>query len=363
MSNSPVTIGLEITNYALSKVTTGIQNVISSFYNDLELYWRSRGIELVPTICQKASNNDFKDVLASASLGGDFLKKKLVDPEDCQAIILPDIDNGIDFHRLKMLPSAREIPVIAFVYDILPLLHPEWMPTDGKRNFQIWLQQTLYASSHLVANSNKTRRDLNNLPWKINQKVSVVHLGSRLEPQIPKKFPNELISVLYVSTIEPRKGHDLLLEAFDLLRSWGCDVSVTFVGHKGWMIDELCNQIRNHPEFGSKLKWYEGGSDDVIRNLALEANIGVMPSRGEGFGLFIEEGLSMGLKVIASEIPEFLERAQPNLFFSQLDGLALANSILQVHKTPWEDGFSPRTMRDFTFELSQLIESIVLESE
>lgn len=76
--------------------------------------------------------------------------------------------------------------------------------------------------------------------------------------------------------------------------------------------------------------------------------------------MFIEEGLAMGLKVIASEIPEFLERAQPNLFFSQLDGLALAKSIIRVHETPWMDGFSPRTMRDFSFEFSKLIESIVL---
>jgi glycosyltransferase involved in cell wall biosynthesis len=363
MSNSPVTIGLEITNYALSKVSTGIQNVISSFHNDLELYWRSRGIDLVPTICQKASNRDLEPILTSASLGGDFFKKKLVSPEDCQAIILPDIDNGIDFQRLKVLSTAQRIPVIAFVYDILPLLHSEWFPVDGKRNFQIWLQQTLHATSHLVVNTEKTRSDLNNLPWKISQKVSVVRLGSRLELQVPEKPFEDRISVLYVSTIEPRKGHDLILEAFDLLRSWGCDVVVTFVGHRGWKIDELIDQIRNHPEFGSRLKWYEGGSDDLIRKLAMEANIGVMPSRGEGFGLFIEEGLAMGLKVIASEIPEFLERTQPNLFFSQLDGLALANSILQVHETPLKDGFSPRTMHDFTFELSQLIESIVLESE
>ena len=363
MSNSPVTIGLEITNYALSKVTTGIQNVISSFHNDLELYWRSRGIDLVPTMSRKVPNTDFKDVLASASLSGDFFKKKLANPEDCQAIILPDIDNGIDFHRLKLLSTARNIPIIAFVYDILPLLHSEWFPVDGRRNFQIWLQQTLHAASHLVVNTQKTRNDLNNLPWKISQKVSVVHLGSRLEAQVPEKLFGNRISILYVSTIEPRKGHELIVEAFDLLRSWGCDVVVTFVGHRGWKIDELIDQIRNHPEFGSRLIWYEGGSDDVIRKLSLEANIGLMPSRGEGFGLFIEEGLAMGLKVIASEIPEFLERAQPNLFFSQLDGLALANSILQVHETPWKDGFSPRTMRDFTFEMSKLVESVIFDDK
>lgn len=360
MSDPSVTVGLEISNYALSEVATGIQQVISSFHNDLELYWRSQGIDLVPTVCHKVSNTDLNDVLASASLGGDFFKKKIVNPEDCQAIILPDIDNGIDFHKLKMLSIAKNIPVVAFVYDILPLLHPEWFPLDGKRNFQIWLQQTLHAASHLVVNTHKTRSDLNRLPWEISQKVSVVHLGSRFEAQVPEKLLRNQISVLYVSTIEPRKGHDLILEAFDLLRSWGCDVVVTFVGHRGWNIDDLIDQIRNHPEFGSRLKWNEGASDDVLRKLALQANIGVMPSRGEGFGMFIEEGLAMGLKVIASEIPEFLERAQPNLFFSQLDCLALAKSIMRVHETPWRDGFAPRTMRDFSFELSKLIESIML---
>ena len=360
MSDSPITIGLEISNYALSKVSTGIQQVISSFHNDLELYWRSRGIALVPTICRKDSNIDYRALLASAPLGGKFVKKKLVDPENCDAIILPDIDNAIDFHKLKEMSTARGIPVIAFIYDLLPLLHPEWFPLDGKRNFHIWLQQTLHAASHLIVNSHKTRSDLSELPWKINQNISVVHLGSRVEVQTPNLFDENQISLLYVSTIEPRKGHGQVLEAFDLLQSWGYDVTVTFVGHKGWMVDELSNRIRNHHEFGSRLKWHEGASDDVIKKSALEANIGVMPSRGEGFGMFIEEALAMGLKVIASEIPEFLERAQPNLFFSQLDGLAMANAIIHVHKTSWNDKCLPRTMRDFTFEMSRLIETIVV---
>ncbi len=359
MTQEHTTIGLEVGNYASATVATGIQRLISNVHEHLTDYWKSRGIHLAPTLCQKASHIDFESRLAQSALGRAFVSAPRVAPDDCDAILLLDLDNGVDYQRLRMLRESRETVILAFIHDVLPLHHPEWFPEHGKRNFQLYLQQVLYAATHVVVNSEKVKSDLLSLGWRIKQDVSVIHLGAAFPRQRPRQLPDDQVSLLYVSTIEPRKGHDVLLDAFELLIHQGVDVNLALVGHRGWNIEEVIRRIESHPELGGRLRWYEGISDQEIAQLARESNIGVMPSRSEGFGLFIEEGLQMGLKMIASEIPEFVERSQPNLSFCSLNPVALAEAILAVHKTKWISGTSPRTMRNFSYDFSKLVERLV----
>ncbi len=359
MTQEQITVGLEVGNYASATVATGIQRLISNVHEHLTDYWKSRGIHLAPTLCQKASVIDFESRLASSALGRAFVSSPRVSPDDCDALLLLDLDNGVDYQRLRTLRKTRGTAVIAVIYDVLPLIHPEWFPEHGKRNFQLYLQQVLYAATHIVVNSEKVRSDLFRLGWMIEQDVSVIHLGAAFPRQRPRQLPDDQVSLLYVSTIEPRKGHDVLLDAFELLIHQGVDVNLALVGHRGWNIEEVIRRIESHPEFGGRLKWYEGISDQEITQLARESNIGVMPSRGEGFGLFIEEGLQMGLKMVASDIPEFVERSQPNLSFSSLNPVALADAILAAHKTKWISDTHPRTMRNFSYDFSKLVERLV----
>jgi glycosyltransferase involved in cell wall biosynthesis len=202
----------------------------------------------------------------------------------------------------------------------------------------------------------KVKSDILNLGWRSTADISVALLGSTWSRQSVSTHDLPRISLLYVSTVEPRKGHDILLDAFDLLLAQGEDVDLTLVGHEGWMVTDLVDRISRHDEFGSRLKWYRGIPDEEVRNLAREANIGVMPSRGEGFGLFIEEGLTLGLKVVASAIPEFLERSQPNLSFFGGSARSLADAIVQAHETPYIEYSTPRSMRDFSYDLSVIVE-------
>jgi glycosyltransferase involved in cell wall biosynthesis len=359
MTQALATIGVEIGNYASSTVATGIQRVITSVHTDLTDYWKSKGIHLAPTLCQKSSTVDFEALLASSSLGRAFVRSPRVAPDDCDVLLLLDLDNGIDYSQLRALRNARGTVIVAVVYDVLPLHHPEWFPEHAKRNFHLYLQQVLYAATHIVVNSEKVKSDLLNLGWTIQQDISVIPLGAAFPPQNPTELPKDQVSLLYVSTIEPRKGHDLLLDAFDLLLGQGVDVNLGLVGHQGWNIASVIERIKSHAEFGGRLKWYEGVSDQEITRLARDFNIGVMPSRGEGFGLFIEEGLQMGLKMIVSEIPEFTERAQPNLTYCSLHPAALAEAILKAHKTKWISNTQPRTMRQFSYDFSRFIERLV----
>ncbi len=355
-------VGLEIANYARSTISTGIQRVISGFHDDVSMFWEARGISLLPLVCQKPSNYDFRLLLNSSKLGQPFLSKPLCEPGDCDAILLLDIDNGIDFLRLRKLADSG-IPVVALIYDILPLLHPDWFIEGGRQAFQLFLQQTLFAASQLITTTKKVRNDILNLDWNIRQEIEVVPLGASFPVQRPRNLPNSQISLLYVSTVEPRKGHDLLLDAFDLLLADGHDVDLTLVGYRGWKIDDTVNRIVEHSEFNGRLKWIQNASDWQVMQLARESNIGVVPSRGEGFGLFVEEALTMGLKVVASAIPEFRERHQPNLTFCELNATALAEGIVSAAAKPWIECVPPRTMKDFSSHLANLVERLAKSSQ
>jgi glycosyltransferase involved in cell wall biosynthesis len=247
------------------------------------------------------------------------------------------------------------------VYDIIPMLHPDWVAPDVDRLFRVYLQQVLALADHIVVTATKVRSDLLALGWRIPGEIHVIGLGTTHAQRAPQPPPDGRISMMYVSTVEPRKGHDVLLGAFDLLRGRGFDVDLTLVGQEGWNLDEVVQAIRSHSDFGGRIRWFESADDLVVSALARDCSIGLFPSRDEGFGLFIEEGLSLGLKMVVSDIPVFRERAQPNLRFVELTAEALAQGILDAHATPWhplEPG-QVRTMRDFASDLSELVVAVL----
>ena len=72
---------------------------------------------------------------------------------------------------------------------------------------------------------------------------------------------------LTVGTIEPRKGHAQVLDAFELLWKEGVDANLVIVGKQGWMVEALAKRLRSHPERNKCLFWLEGISDEYLENL------------------------------------------------------------------------------------------------
>lgn len=350
-------IGSETSNYIRRTQNTGIERIIKRIHTDLEPFWRSRDLNFAPITCQKTINNA-NQAAVRQDLTEAFYNKHLC-LEDCDAVLLLDMDNNVDYHSINEFSRGQNIPVVALIHDVLPLTNPQWFPANSKRYFQLFLQQTLHAATHLVVSTQKVKDDILGLGWDIKQEIRVIPFGTSFSNREARNFKAKELSILYVSTVEPRKGHDVLLDAFDILRSKDIDVQLTFVGMEGWMVTDLVQLIQNHVDFGTRLRWFRGAPDEMIVQLAAQSDIGVMPSRGEGFGLFIEEALSLGLQVVASAIPEFLERAQPNLYFSNLDAIEIADTILKVHETQIPVRSQVRSMSQFTYEYSQYIEQIM----
>ena len=68
-----------------------------------------------------------------------------------------------------------------------------------------------------------------------------------------------------VGTIEPRKGHKIILDLFSQL--WALEedqISLTFIGKQGWMVDELIKSINKSKYFNKTLFWFNDASDSFF---------------------------------------------------------------------------------------------------
>lgn len=231
------------------------------------------------------------------------------------------------------------------VYDLLPLSHPQWFSKRLVRNFKRWFGVVSRHADRCICISKTTAQALEQeLPVKAGARVPsivTIPLGADLAASfpstgLPKDFA-ELASwvrghrtVLAVGTIEPRKGHDRLLDAFDNL--WNSepdgDLALAIVGRAGWKTDDLQTRIRTHNEYGKRLVWVDQASDDVLAELYRESAGLISASFAEGFGLPLIEALVHGTPVLARDISVFREvGADMFNYFNDDTSTALATSV------------------------------------
>ena len=225
------------------------------------------------------------------------------------------------------------------IYDILPLLHPEWFPEDADVNYIEWITVVSTCADRLITISETVANDLylwleKHRPNRSNAlKVISVHLGANFlvdekkrmthDEQIIEKI-NQKTLFLMVGTIEPRKGYLQTLLAFDELWKQGCDICLLIVGNEGWAklpniqrrnIPTIIKKIRNNREYGKKLFWIKNASDEYLQYLYKSCQCLIAASKGEGFGLPLVEAMFYKLPVIARDIPVFREIIQNNACF------------------------------------------------
>lgn len=216
------------------------------------------------------------------------------------------------------------VKVSFVVYDILPVRYPEWWPGGGGQHHEAWLRNILACADQLVCISQAVADDVS--AWmdenQIDSTASIdwFHLGADLDGSMPSRgLPDDaeqvltllsaVPSFLMVGTIEPRKGHEAVLTAFEALWADGHQINLVIIGRKGWLVDALCRKLAGHDQLGKHLFWFEGASDEYLDLVYEKSSCLMAASEGEGFGLPLIEAAQRGLPIIARDIPVFREVA------------------------------------------------------
>lgn len=211
--------------------------------------------------------------------------------------------------REALLPrlTADGVIVMTMVHDVMPILFPQWFAGRQVEAFSSWVDAHLENSSGFITNSICTARDLQ----KVADERGIAPAGPIVPIALGADFPHDTPSevdlpaemerfLLVVGTLEPRKNHELVLDAWETLAREYTGLGLVMVGKEGWMVEELVQRIRSHDQFGRTLVWLGGIDDAELVWLYRNAFITVVPSLYEGLGVPVMEALHNRSPVISS---------------------------------------------------------------
>lgn len=266
--------------------------------------------------------------------------------------------------RSWLLPILKRqgARIVTHVYDIISVTHPQFCLQRGVYNFMDFIGAHLLYADDIIVNAKATVDELEKLSQKAGIKLPpchVVPLGADFgketavdEEKVSGRL-REIVSagpyILMVGTIEPRKNHKLLVEAYDKgLKDMG--YHIVMAGYMGWDMEEFAEKLHGHPDFGTGIFHLEGLDDTAITYLYQHARFLAFCSYTEGFGLPLIEGILRGTPVIASDIPVSREVAgEYCLWFEQDNPVQICEIVkdYQEHEQKYQalksrlSGFRP----------------------
>ena len=338
---------------------TGIQRVVRSLLHE----WLTRNggkfrvepVYVVPGELGYRYARHWTKTFLGAPLEG--LEDDGVDVFAGDVFIALDLNYSVSLEHSGLYQQWRNrgVGVYFVVYDLLPVRLPHCFHPEAEALHAAWLAVVAQADGALCI-SQSVADDLQ--AWLSDQptgvppglQVTAFPLGHDIENSVPTRgLPEdaELVrarlaarpTFLMVGTVEPRKGHAQTLAAFEQLWARGMDINLAIVGKQGWMVEALVDRLRDHKEYGQRLFWLEGISDEYLEQIYTTSTCLIAASEGEGFGLPLIEAARHGLPIIARDIPVFREAAGSHAvyFENTLESISIADTVQNWLTLPKED--------------------------
>jgi len=253
-------------------------------------------------------------------------------PDFEQQIGSPDIFQANNFFCPIGLRRAR---LVYTLYDLSFLQEPSWT-TEANRIgcFSGVFRASLFADAIVAISEFSRRHFLEVFPHYPASRVHVIYPASRFDGPRDLPQPAALRRLqpgrfwLNVATIEPRKNHRCLLQAYArLLDSTRITISLVLAGARGWLTEEF-DRLLAELGLGERVILLGYVSEDELRWLYQNCFAFVYPSLFEGFGLPVVEAMSLGAPVICSNttsLPEITGEAA--LLVDPRDPEGLASSM------------------------------------
>ncbi|MBD9491404.1 glycosyltransferase family 1 protein [Ensifer sp. ENS11] len=260
-----------------------------------------------------------------------------------------DWDNK-DFNRIYELKSKTGFKVVGFCYDLIPFFFPHLCVGDVSSFFSKYFTELSWCADGIVCISECSRNDFNQFIGYSGcpaPKTKVVRLGSSIKRstgEVAQGSPHAIASlgtnyILFVSTIERRKNHEVLYRAYVRLVERGVrDLpKLVFVGMRGWGVSDLFNDISLDPRVKDHILVLNNVNDDELSVLYQNCLFTVFPSLYEGWGLPVAESLAHGKYCLASGAGSISEIAGDLLeYLDPWDAQEWADAIQALLK---QDGY------------------------
>jgi len=190
------------------------------------------------------------------------------------------------------VPPVQGRPLVVTVHDLVFLRQPEHLTARGVSFHRRGLELARRDAAVIVVPTEFGKADL----AREGVDPDRIHVAPHgVAPATPSDLPPPVDGpyVLFVSTLEPRKGVDDLLDAHAALRARHPDLQLVLAGPAGW---------GPPPDTDRPGVVVVGNLDEPALDSAYRHGLAlVVPERYAGFGLPIIEGMARGCPVITSD--------------------------------------------------------------
>jgi len=252
----------------------------------------------------------------------------------------------------------KSIKKITVIHDLSPVLFRQFHDRTSYLAHKFILPYTLKQTDKIIAVSENTKRDIQDLFDLEEHKINVI-------PNFPSASAGAIVQVLpsikknyflVVGTIEPRKKHLETLEAFtDFKKLSNSATQLVIVGKDGWKNEKFKTELAKNP-FEDDIIWHQDVSDSKLSYFYQNALCLIFNSYYEGFGYPLLEAMQHSCPIIAannSSIPEVL--GDGGWLFNNKDELRQQmihieltknNKLLKSKSRIRFDAFSPKRILD-----------------
>lgn len=259
----------------------------------------------------------------------------------------PDVIHAHDWmvtHSAVTAQSLIRCPIVATFHATEAGRHQGWLPNDLSRaihSVEWWLAQE---SARTITCSAHMRWEATRLFGLPEDEVSVIPNGIDLAEwttsadargRARDRYASGAPLVVFAGRLEWEKGIQTLLDATLLLRRQFRDVRLVVAGRGGREAD--LHRQAERLRLGSTVQFTGWLPEDELHALIAAADVSVVPSLYEPFGLVALEAAALGTPVIVSDtggLAEFADQGRVALPYKPGDPDALADALASALNAP-----------------------------
>ena len=202
-------------------------------------------------------------------------------------------------------PFLAVITIVAQKYKVPLVISPHgclepWALNNKrlKKQIALWLYQSwvLRSASMFMVTSEQERNSVRRLGF--SQPISIVHNGVDIPAYVEPFLRTEVNTILFLSRLHPGKGLLDLVEAWATVRQPGWRIVIAG-GDEGGHQAVVENLIRQKGLL-SDFSWVGFVNGESKQACFAQADLFVLPTYSENFGIAIAEALAHGLPVITT---------------------------------------------------------------
>ena len=264
-------------------------------------------------------------------------------------------ERGFEVHVLNRNFSIRNLANIWAVYKLIKKVKPDVVHTAAaEANFfgivaaKLAGVKTIIGEEIGIPNHSFTAQKVFRLVYRLADKVICVSRSVRTQlikmkeisenkgivlynpVSVPKKFPrnpSDQFRMVYVGRLEKVKNIGTLLRSFAKLKQPNLELILVGDGRERAELKRLAAELNLGPKV-----IFTGFAEEPSRYLC-NADLFILPSYSEGFGIAVVEAMFLELPVLCSYvggIPEFIEDEKNGWLFDPRDELELTNKMSRI---------------------------------